>query len=155
MGPAGMDLSRTVNWLIDLVPILLECESSHITSLPAAVAKARKAMSQEGLDFGLLRYLNPGTRSVLAGWPRAEIQFAHVGPMAIEQAYMGFPGFAPESVGSSIEPRNRRPDLFYCESAVVERVLRMRFVYGKRVYDRKTVEDLAHGWAQAIHALTA
>src|SRR5260370_115091 len=92
-GPGGeplgglADLSRTVGWFTSVHPVRLELGTAHPGQVGAggpaagrvlkAVKEQVRAAPGDGLGYGLLRYLNPGTGPVLAGRPAPPIRFNH------------------------------------------------------------------------------
>ncbi|WP_189998507.1 amino acid adenylation domain-containing protein, partial [Streptomyces vinaceus] len=84
----GADLSRTVGWFTSLYPVRLDpaVDTADAWAGGPAVGQALKqvkeqlrAMPDHGIGFGLLRYLNPGTASALAGLARPAIGFNYLG----------------------------------------------------------------------------
>ncbi|WP_078612810.1 non-ribosomal peptide synthetase [Streptomyces canus] len=85
----GVDLSRTVGWFTSVHPVRLDPGVLDRADLWAAGPEAGRALKRvkeqlaaipdRGLGHGLLRYLNPRTRQVLAGLPVPEIGFNHLG----------------------------------------------------------------------------
>ncbi|MFI9550703.1 amino acid adenylation domain-containing protein [Nonomuraea endophytica] len=70
----GADLSRTVGWLTSQYPVSLRLgPHDDVTAM-------RERLSPErGVEYGLLRHLNPNTERVLASLPRAQIGFNYWG----------------------------------------------------------------------------
>ena len=76
-GDSGADVSRTVGWFTSITPVRLDAGSLSLAEVaaggPAAgelvkrVKEQLRAVPGDGLGFGLLRYLNPRPRRVLAG----------------------------------------------------------------------------------------
>ncbi|MFD7257553.1 amino acid adenylation domain-containing protein [Streptomyces sp. NPDC059874] len=85
----GVDLSRTVGWFTSLHPVRLDPGAHDPAELDLggpAVGEALKqvkeqlrALPDNGLGFGLLRYLNHETRDVLSGLPGPQISFNYLG----------------------------------------------------------------------------
>ncbi|MFI6291362.1 amino acid adenylation domain-containing protein [Nonomuraea sp. NPDC050790] len=70
----GADLSRTVGWLTSQYPVSLRlAPGDGRTTLRERLSPAR------GVEYGLLRHLNPRTAPILAGLPRAQIGFNYWG----------------------------------------------------------------------------
>lgn len=78
----SIDLTRTVGWFTVRYPVRLEPRAAVPGSLPAAVGDVRAALArvpQDGLAFGLLRYINKDTESQLAEYLDPEISFNYLG----------------------------------------------------------------------------
>jgi non-ribosomal peptide synthase protein (TIGR01720 family) len=87
---ADADLSRTVGWLADLVPVLLDtggaepdAASVEPTADPAGavarVAAGRDRLPDGGAGYSLLRYLNPATGPALAAAGQPDVTFNYEG----------------------------------------------------------------------------
>ncbi|MFI6904761.1 amino acid adenylation domain-containing protein [Nonomuraea sp. NPDC050394] len=70
----GADLSRTVGWLTSQYPVSLRLgPHDDVTTMRERLSPGR------GVEYGLLRHLNPRTEPVLASLPRAQIGFNYWG----------------------------------------------------------------------------
>ncbi|QEU88460.1 non-ribosomal peptide synthase/polyketide synthase [Streptomyces viridosporus] len=110
-GDAARDLSRTVGWFTGIHPVRLETghqDWEQLTATGSGAAKVLKQIKEQlravpdhGLGYGLLRYLNPDTRSVLAGFAPPQIGFNYLGRLGGggEAAEAADWGPAPESGG--------------------------------------------------------
>ncbi|ROO88888.1 non-ribosomal peptide synthase protein (TIGR01720 family)/amino acid adenylation domain-containing protein [Actinocorallia herbida] len=91
----GVDLSRTVGWFTSLYPVRLDpgqADWAEITSGGAAAGQALKRVKEQlrqvpdnGIGFGLLRYLNETTGEELADLPRAQVAFNYLGRVASDE----------------------------------------------------------------------
>ncbi|WP_405825875.1 amino acid adenylation domain-containing protein [Streptomyces sp. NBC_00838] len=86
------DLSRTVGWFTSVHPLRLGTVEATGPAGRDAVGRAvrqvketLRAVPDEGLGFGLLRYLNPATAPRLATGARARFGFNYLGRFAAEQ----------------------------------------------------------------------
>ncbi len=85
----GVDLSRTVGWFTTIFPVRLdvgEVDWDEVWAGGPALGRVVKrvkeqmnALPDDGFGYGLLRYLNPGTAPVLAGYDRPQIAFNYLG----------------------------------------------------------------------------
>ncbi|MEV4738688.1 amino acid adenylation domain-containing protein [Streptomyces sp. NPDC049555] len=82
----GADLSRTVGWFTSLYPVRLDPGAAAAAGTPEALVGALKAVKEQlraipdnGIGFGLLRYLNPRTAVQLAKYPEPQIGFNYLG----------------------------------------------------------------------------
>ncbi|MCL9797860.1 hypothetical protein, partial [Frankia sp. AgKG'84/4] len=82
-----VDLSRTVGWLAEVFPFLLEWAPGDgdpfaERSVDAAVARVRALMARiptGGTDYSMVRHLNPRTAPLLAATPTPAIYLNYVG----------------------------------------------------------------------------
>ena len=109
----GADLSRTVGWFTSLYPVRLDLRGIDVAEVldggPAAGAAVKavkeqvRAVPDHGLGYGLLRYLNPETRAVLAACPAGEVSFNYLGRMSSADMPERLAGLgwtpAPDAVG--------------------------------------------------------
>ncbi|WP_307674373.1 non-ribosomal peptide synthase/polyketide synthase [Streptomyces sp. V4I2] len=95
----GADLSRTVGWFTSLYPVRLDPgpldRAAHEDALAGgptagrvlkAVKEQLRAVPDNGVGYGLLRHLNPRTRSVLAPLGRPRIGFNYLGRVTAQEA---------------------------------------------------------------------
>ncbi|MFD3471226.1 amino acid adenylation domain-containing protein [Streptomyces sp. NPDC058682] len=85
----GIDLSRTVGWFTTVFPVRLDpgrLDWNKLWSGGPAVGRALKAVKEQlraipdnGIGYGLLRYLNPETAPALASAPTPQIGFNYLG----------------------------------------------------------------------------
>ncbi|MGH3854142.1 MAG: amino acid adenylation domain-containing protein [Pseudonocardiaceae bacterium] len=85
----GADLSRTLGWFTSLYPVRLDpgvLSWDEIRTggpgLGQAVKRIKeqlRALPDHGIGYGLLRYLNPHTRPVLAALPTPQVCFNYLG----------------------------------------------------------------------------
>ncbi len=89
---ADVDLSRTVGWLTSLYPVRIdpgrapwpEVKSGApiIGTVLRRVLQSLRDTPGNGIGYGLLRYLNPRTGSVLAALPAPQLGFNYLGRSA-------------------------------------------------------------------------
>ncbi|MCR0997814.1 non-ribosomal peptide synthetase [Serratia rubidaea] len=88
----GTEPSRTVGWFTSLYPVRLDPGSPPVTDAHALghvlmrIKEQLRQVPDNGLGYGLLRYLNPQTRSVLAARPQPQIGFNYLGRVAAGRA---------------------------------------------------------------------
>ncbi|MET8014820.1 amino acid adenylation domain-containing protein, partial [Streptomyces sp. NPDC005266] len=85
----AMDLTGTVGWFTSSHPVRLETGSVDLAQVRAGgpeagrllkrVKEQVRAVPGEGLGYGMLRHLNPGTAPELAALPDAQIGFNYLG----------------------------------------------------------------------------
>ena len=90
-----VDLSRTVGWFTTLFPVRLELNAVNPEEVwrggdaPAQmihlVREQLRAVPDNGLGYGLLRYLNPETTPALAALPKPELLFNYLGRFAVSE----------------------------------------------------------------------
>ncbi|WP_460359702.1 condensation domain-containing protein, partial [Actinoallomurus bryophytorum] len=79
----GADLSRTVGWFTSEYPVALGLAPGTTPGDALKQIKERlRAAPDQGLGYGLLRHLNPGTAKILADLPAPAIGFNYLGRFA-------------------------------------------------------------------------
>ncbi len=156
----GVDLSRTVGWFTTLYPALVELPPG---GAPAAALQSVKqqlrAMPQEGIGHGLLRYgERPALAARLAALPPAEVSFLYLGGLAgLGERAAAAGGFAaaPEAPGPAVAPANPRSHRLEIQAAVHHERLGVSFTYSRHRHRRETVERLAADFLAALRSLIA
>ncbi|WP_067903435.1 non-ribosomal peptide synthetase [Nocardia vaccinii] len=98
----GADLSRTIGWFTSLYPVRLDLDGIDPAealaagpAMGAAIATVREqllAVPDNGIGFGLLRYLNPGTAAQLPRRLPARVSFNYLGRFATGDIPAGLEG---------------------------------------------------------------
>ncbi|HET6480499.1 MAG TPA: condensation domain-containing protein, partial [Actinoplanes sp.] len=90
---AGADLAGTVGWFTNIFPVRLDTSGIDLgtggAAVVAAVARVRSQLASlpdNGMGYGLLRYLNPSTGPALAALPHPPIQFNYMGRFDFPEA---------------------------------------------------------------------
>ncbi|MEV6522227.1 amino acid adenylation domain-containing protein [Longispora sp. NPDC051575] len=76
---AGADLSRTVGWFTSEYPVRFAVDGADPGAALRHVKERLRAAPDSGIGYGLLRWLNPATASVLAPLPTPPILFNYLG----------------------------------------------------------------------------
>ncbi|MEU4574800.1 amino acid adenylation domain-containing protein [Nonomuraea sp. NPDC023979] len=153
-----VDLSRTVGWFTSLFPVAVDPGPADWAAVRAgepAVGLAMKrvkeqlrAVPENGIGFGMLRHLNPGTAPRLAGLPAPQIGFNYLG--RIQRAGEEAPPAAPRprlAVGHPLEINAVTYDL------PAGPRLEATWTFPADWIDRKDVEELAELWTEALRGL--
>ncbi|MEU9048126.1 MULTISPECIES: amino acid adenylation domain-containing protein [unclassified Kitasatospora] len=108
-----MDLTRTLGWFTAVHPVWLEpgpIDTAEVRAGGADAARLIKRVKEQlrqgpgdGLGYGLLRYVNPATRSVLEPLAAPQIGFNYLGRFGGPRGEPGSPGAdgAPSGVDGS------------------------------------------------------
>ncbi|MEV0696796.1 non-ribosomal peptide synthase/polyketide synthase [Saccharopolyspora sp. NPDC050389] len=159
---AGIDLSRTVGWFTCIAPVVLDPDEVDreqvLNGGPGAVRAVKRvkeqlrAMPDRGLGYGLLRYLNPDTRSALAG-AKAQIAFNYLGRLT---APTEAADWAPVGLGAGSDP-----DLPAAHSLTIDAVteeapggprLVATWSWPEGLLGESDVRALAAGWVETLRA---
>ncbi len=152
---AGMDLSRTVGWLMTIYPMLFDVgDLSDPGQVLARVKEDCRRLPREGIGYGLLRYsgIDRSISERLGALPPAEILFSYLGETA-PAALCGPLTPAPEFPGPSRDPRCRRCHLLELTSSIRHGRLLTQWTFSHAVHHRETIERLSAAFLQALDAL--
>jgi amino acid adenylation domain-containing protein/non-ribosomal peptide synthase protein (TIGR01720 family) len=150
-----VDLSRTVGWFTSLMPLVLTLpEDQGPGEALKGIKEQVRAVPQNGLGFGLLRYLSQDVTlsEQLAALPPAEISFNY-GGRAVIAAEKGLFARALESMGAAHSLVDRRPHVLEISGRIVEGQLYMEWTYSENLHRRSTIEGLAQSYLDALETL--
>ena len=187
---SDLDLSRTVGWFTSLYPVRLDPSALSPNALspsapspsaldlddalaggPAlggalkAIKEQLRALPDNGLGYGLLRYLNPQTAATLAALPAPQIGFNYLGRFAGH-----FPGVRLRAPDGRRRRRARGrwplgggdPALALAHAVEINALtldgadgpgLSATWTWAPALIDEAMVRDLAQGWFRALAAL--
>ncbi|MFJ2307740.1 condensation domain-containing protein, partial [Streptomyces sp. NPDC087787] len=171
----GVDLHRTVGWLTSLFPVRVDPGPLDWGEFCAGGPSAGRALKEvkeqlrrlpeNGIGYGLLRYLNPQTSMMLSGLPKPQIGFNYLGRFAIaEEETQATPqewSPAPESGGlggggDTDVPLSHSIDL---NAQTQDRADGPRLVavwsWADALFTEEEVRELADTWFEALGALVA
>ncbi|WP_019925198.1 non-ribosomal peptide synthase/polyketide synthase [Nocardia sp. BMG111209] len=171
---AGADLSATVGWFTSVYPVRLRADATAWDEIcaggPAAGALVKSVKEQlravpgKGIGFGLLRYLNPETATVLQQFSTGQIGFNHLGRFTsadlLPEQLRGT-GWTParHEAGSvaSQDPAMPAPAVLDATTMVVDTadgpVLRAVFANPRGALSTAETQELAQLWQQAALGL--
>jgi non-ribosomal peptide synthase protein (TIGR01720 family) len=162
-----VDLSRTVGWFTSLFPVRLDPGAIDLAEALAggpALGRAVKSIKEQlrglkdnGLGYGLLRYLNGATGSQLAGFAAPQLGFNYLGRFAVgatqdwgvaaEADALGGGGDGGMPLAHGLEV-----NAITLDGADGAR-LRATWTWAPALLTEAEVRDLAGGWFQALEAL--
>jgi len=163
---ADVDLSRTVCWFTSPYPLRLDVGpadlSDALTGGPAlgravkSIKEQLRAVADNGLGYGLLRYLNAQTASELAGLARPQIGFNYLGRFpaagsgdwtAADEPLTLASGDAAMALAHCIEVNALTLD--GSDGAT----LTAHWSWSAALFSQAEVRDLAQGWFGVLEAL--
>jgi non-ribosomal peptide synthase protein (TIGR01720 family) len=129
-----------------------------------ALARALKRIKEQllrlpdnGLGYGLLRYLNPQTRAVMAGLEKPQIGFNYLGRFAAPEGEDWAIASEAWVMGSGADEGMPLAHCLEVNALTVEEAdgpeLRATWSWAPRLLTEQEVRSLAQGWFQALEAL--
>jgi len=164
-----IDLSRTVGWFTTVYPVRLdvgELDWAHVWSGGAPVAQAvqrvkeqLRALADNGLGYGMLRYLNPNTRPALAGALPPQIGFNYLGRFTGGAESAADWTVAPEPSDGGLDPDTPLAHCLEINAVTEDHAdgprLTAVWSWPDAVLSEPDVRDLSATWERALTALVA
>ena len=152
-----LDLSQIVGWFTALFPLALRPgDRGDPGGNLRAVKEQLRAVPQNGVSYGLLRYHGDVTlRDELAAQPRPEVLFNYLGQA--RQAYAGGALFRPlfVGIGQAYGPGNSRAHVLDVNARVENGQLVVRWQYPRSAYRPETIQRLAQAYLDELRILIA
>jgi non-ribosomal peptide synthase protein (TIGR01720 family) len=163
----GMDLSRTVGWFTSMYPVRFEPgpldRAQALAGGPAAGQLIKRVKDQlrhipdNGLGYGMLRYLNPDTSTVLAGAPTSQLGFNYLGRWTDPDTNHWHALPTATGVGGAADPNLPLAHLIEVNALTHDGPTGPQLIAGwtwaHRTLPDHRAHDLAHQWFQALQAL--
>lgn len=153
----GLDLSRAVGWISNNFPVHL-CLPTDLPSIQQAKAvQAQVAVvGRDGLDYGLLRYMDgdPQVRRDMRAAAQPTVKFNWYGQTySLMQSLVARYPLAPETVGLSYEADQSMPYELYFYGWVIDGRIRLEVGCSAARYSDETRARLLSGWLAAADSL--
>jgi iturin family lipopeptide synthetase B len=150
----SLDVSRTVGWFTTLFPVVLRADDPDDY---ARVIKATKEhlrnIPNNGLDYGVLAYLDAGASRPAGSRAPAQICFNYLGQFDHEITGKSF-AVSPLPVGPCVHPDRRRDHEIEIIGMVKDRRLRMEIVYSGARFAPGTLGRFSDHYREVLLALT-
>jgi non-ribosomal peptide synthase protein (TIGR01720 family) len=152
-----VDLSRTLNWTGNFVPIFVDTGAADTAAALERVVAYRSGLPPESCSFGAIKTLSqdPAIRARAQSLPRADVMLNYHGVLSQQGDDEAGAPFrkAAESVSACIDPRNVRPEAFWCQGGIIGGCLSIDFMYSTNMYRRGSVEPVAERFRAALQRL--
>ena len=148
----GMDLTRTVGWFTAHYPLCLSLNGAKTPQQVLETIQAQLAqVPDQGLGYGLLRYLNPAADSP-GDSPHPTVTFNYLGHTDTppdESHY--FQTTTPPNANRAAD--NQRGDLLYVAIWVTEGQLQITVEYSRNLHRQETIERLAVDFKEYLRGI--
>ena len=145
---SDLDISRTCGWFTSIFPFAVNAKG-EANDVLNHVKQVLATLPQNGLDFGILRYLKH-----LSPAEKSHIVFNYLGQFDQLFSSTGLFELAEEDYGSTHSPKGLRPYLLEINALVYQGKLKIDFVYSENVHKHETIEALAQTFQAAIDNFT-
>jgi amino acid adenylation domain-containing protein/non-ribosomal peptide synthase protein (TIGR01720 family) len=160
----GVDLSRTVGFFTTIFPVRLDPGPLDLEEAWAggeALGRALKSIKEQlrsvpdnGIGYGLLRYLNPETAPVLSALGKSQIDFNYLGRFPVAETVDWAPS---ESFSGGLDPEMAFHHPLQVDSMVLERAagpeLTAVWTWMPGIFSEQDVHLIAEGWFHMLEAL--
>jgi amino acid adenylation domain-containing protein/non-ribosomal peptide synthase protein (TIGR01720 family) len=157
----GIDLSRTVGWFTSLFPVRLDPGSIDLDAagLFQAVGRIRAQLQElpdNGLGYGLLRYLNGETGAALAGLAVPQISFNYLGRFGASTGADWQPVAGLDAGGDAAMPLAH---ILGLSAMTLDEpggpVLVAHWSWAGELFLESEIRNLADAWFRSLEALAA
>ena len=164
---ADVDLSRTVGWFTSLYPVRLDTGGVDLAEAMAggpALGRALKSIKEQlralkdnGLGYGLLRYLNGEIGAELAQFAPPQIAFNYLGRFAAPGSADWALASEGDALGGGGDPAQALSHVLEINALTLDGVdgatLSAHWRWAPALLSEAEVGDLARAWFQALEAL--
>ena len=148
-----LDVSRTVGWFTAIYPLRLELPAGSMAEQIRAVKEQVRSVPNQGIGYGVLRYLSPDTD--LALMSSAAVSFNYLGQIRFDSAPANpslIQSVETESVEPLRSPLGRRRYLLDIIALIQDGQLQIIWRYSRAIHQRATVEVLAQRYLATLRS---
>ena len=149
-----LDLSRTVGWFTSIHPVLLEISDADALRLGSALKSVKEQLRQvpqNGIGYGLLRYLNPNNEFGQPSQP--ELVFNYLGQLDGVLGDSGDFTLAPEFAGRQRSPRAARQHVLEINSVIIGGRFQSTWTYSRNLHQPQRIEHVAERFIAALQQI--
>ncbi|MEM7127273.1 MAG: amino acid adenylation domain-containing protein [Chloroflexota bacterium] len=149
-----VDLTRTVGWFTSLFPTQLMVKETEPGEAILAVKEHLRTIPQNGIGWGLLRYLSPLAQQLQEAQP-SPVVFNYLGQF--DQLFDESELFEPllAETGQIQSPESERTHLIEINAMIVNKELRVTWTYSRNIHAAETMTHLADSFMNNLQALIA
>ena len=162
-----VELSRTVGWFTSLYPVRLDAGGIDLADAMAggaALGRALKSIKEQlrairdnGLGYGLLRYLNDETGAQLAEFAPPQIAFNYLGRFAAPGSADWAPAVEGDALGGGGDPAMALSHVLEVNALTLDGadgpVLSANWRFAPALLSQGEVHELARSWFHVLEAL--
>ena len=149
------NISRTVGWFTSLFPLMVSISGGTAPEVFTEVQNQLRAVPNQGLGYGMLRYLSADRTlgRALAPELRSEVSFNYLGQLDQAAGGGSFLSLSDDRVGPTYSPRAQpRYRLEIC-GRVLDGVLEFEFTFHEGWHRRETISRFADHFMAELTAL--
>jgi len=148
----NLNLSRTVGWFTNIVPVNLDlAELSDINNPGEAIKciKEQLRIPNNGIDYNVWRYLKADKTQNIE-LPSPEISFNYLGQFDSILTTSNVFELAKESPGLTQDINSDRPYLLEINGSIIEEQLKLTWTYSKNFYNKSVIDNLGEKYLEAL-----
>jgi len=152
---SGIDLSRTVGLFSMEIPLVLHLHKARsVAQALSAIQELRRNLPQNGLGYGLLRYMSDeATSGLFVENSLAQVSFNYVGSTDQYFATSSLFGRAYESKGARMDVNESRRYLIQLTSFIADSRLSISWKFSTKLHAKATIVGIADQQIRAIRQL--
>ena len=148
----GVDVSRTVGWFTAITPVSLRIPANATPGLLSdEVARHLGAIRQDGIGYGVLRYLRADTAARLAARPAPAIAFNYLGHLDRPGRRSRF-ALSRGLDASPRDPRARRTHVLEIGAGIAAGRLGVTWFYSRDLHRPASMRAFATRFTEMLHA---
>ncbi|MCX5046521.1 amino acid adenylation domain-containing protein [Aldersonia sp. NBC_00410] len=165
----GAELDRTVGWFTSIYPVRLDLAGIDLDDAFAGGAHAGAAIKRvkqqlreipdNGIGFGMLRYLDAESTAQLAAAPSPQISFNYLGRTELGARGPWLPATDIAGPAATADPTMPLPAVLDInaigEDTATGTELAVTWAYASKLLSESDVRELADLWTRALEALAA
>ncbi|HEY4313815.1 MAG TPA: amino acid adenylation domain-containing protein [Pirellulales bacterium] len=141
-----LDLSRTVGYVTTNVPVLLKVQGGGPVSVTRAVALTLRSLPNSGIDYGVVRYLQPDTVEgrALRSIASPEVKFNYHGRISAKRDNARLLQELADPVRDVLDTSNRRAYTINIECYTDIEMLHFVVRYSRALHRRESIERFGY-----------
>ncbi|NOR69056.1 MAG: amino acid adenylation domain-containing protein, partial [Methylomarinum sp.] len=151
----NLDVSRTVGWFSNVYPVNLQLTANSCDLMIKSVKEQLRQVADQGLSYGLLRYLSPDekVKSCLNEQVQAQVLFNYLGRIDRYVATDSTDEFKVDFFAKSCAEENPRNYEIEVVASIQGGTLVIEWNYSQHRYLFQTIETLAQSFSSCLHKL--
>lgn len=131
---SGVDVSRTVGWFTSIYPVTLKMDSEDLAVLVKSIKEQLRKIPNNGLGFGMLKYLSEG----FLGVEKKHIRFNYLGEFQINNEIFEV---SNQASGLDCSENNSMTSLIDINAIVLERKLQISLGYSRNKFSAQSIAE--------------
>jgi amino acid adenylation domain-containing protein/non-ribosomal peptide synthase protein (TIGR01720 family) len=151
-----IDLSQTVGWFTSIFPLLLSSDDMSPQALICAVKEQYRAVPEQGIGFGLLKYLRKHNK--LKDTEPSDLLFNYLGQFSDKTDDVSKQqkiSMAQESIGDLVSPLRPPEHGLNFNGSVIKSSLSFVVDYQQQLYSKADITSLLNEFKKAIKELVS